>query len=107
MKRILKDSLIGMLCGIAGNYMIALIASYVLKLGYFMPYPAAMPESVGGELNAVLFTMLSCAALGIGIGLAYGFASTRTMKPLKRILCAVLSIAIAVIPALLVANRIP
>lgn len=106
MKRLLKDSLIGALCGIAGNYIVALISSYILKLGYFMPYPAAMPESVGGELNAVLLTMLLCTALGAGIGLAIGFIRTRTLIPLKRNTAAVLSLAISLLPTLLLGMRI-
>lgn len=101
MKKLFKDSLIGALCGIAGNFLVAIIASYALRLGYFMSYPAALPESVGGELNAVLLTMLLCAALGASTGFAIGVARTRALKPLKRSIGVTLSIAVSVLPALL------
>ena len=57
-KRPIRYALNGVLIGIAFNYIIAVILSYTLRLGYLMPYPALLPENVGGEMNAVLVTML-------------------------------------------------
>ena len=45
----LKHCLIGMTAGIAANELVGILISYALRLGYFMPYPASLPERVGGE----------------------------------------------------------
>ena len=52
------------------QYIVAIALSYALHLGYFMPYPAVLSETLGGELNAVLLTALISAALGGAISLA-------------------------------------
>ena len=57
-KKPIRYALNGILIGIAFNYIVAVILSYTLHLGYLMPYPALLPENVGGEMNAVLVTML-------------------------------------------------
>ncbi len=56
---------------VAAQYIAAIALSYALRLGYFMPYPAALSEVLGGELNAVLLTAITSAALGglIALGL--------------------------------------
>jgi hypothetical protein len=100
-KRLLRYGILGMLTGIALNYIVAMIASYMLRLGYYMGYPAALPESVGGEFNATLLVMAACGCLGLGIGLMLGLIKSRTLKPLIRILASVLVIAAAVTPLLL------
>lgn len=80
-KRLLHNGIFGMLTGIALSNIIALIVSYALHLGYFMPYPAALPEVVGGELNATMLVMAFCGLLGAGIGLALGFISRQQSHP--------------------------
>ena len=106
MKKILKTGLIGMVTGIAGNYLLAILLSFALKLGYLMPYPAWLPESVGGEMNAVLLTALVCAVAGAGAGLALGFARARALKPAGRRVGAVVSAAVSALPAVLLAMRV-
>ena len=69
MKRTLNIFLRGAAMGIAVQYIAAILLSYALHLGYFMPYPAILSEALGGELNAVLLTALISAALGGAIAL--------------------------------------
>ena len=52
MKRHLKIALDGAAKGVPVQYLATLAASICLHLGYFMPYPAFLPEAVDGELQA-------------------------------------------------------
>ena len=73
MKKVLKPFFRGAVAGVAVQYIAAIALSYALHLGYFMPYPAVLSETLGGELNAVLLTALISAALGglIALGLRH------------------------------------
>lgn len=66
MKRHLKIALDGAEKGVAVQYLATLPASICLHLGYFMPYPAFLPEAVGGELQAVIWMAALSALLGAG-----------------------------------------
>lgn len=50
MKAAILTVLRGALYGVALGYLGGLGACAWLRLGYFMPYPASLPERVGGEL---------------------------------------------------------
>ena len=65
MKRYLKIALDGAAKGVAVQYLATLAASICLHLGYFMPYPAFLPEAVGGELQAVIWMAALSALLVI------------------------------------------
>ena len=67
-KAFAKHCLIGAISGVATNYLAAITLSYVLRLGYFAPCLASLPEQVGGEMNAVVLQLALCALLGAGIG---------------------------------------
>lgn len=100
-KRLLRYGIVGFLAGVALNNILAIILSYALHLGYLMPYPAMLPENVGGEMNAGLIVMLVCGWLGGGIGLAFGFIQSHDMKPIPRRVFAVLSLCVSVLPTLM------
>lgn len=70
-KQLWNAILVGALSGIALMHIAALIISYRLRLGYFLPYPASLPEQVGGEMNAVLLQTLVCALLGAAAGVVF------------------------------------
>lgn len=67
MKRHLKIALDGAAKGVAVQYLATLATSICLHLGYFMPYPAFLPEAVGGELQAVIWMAALSALLGAGV----------------------------------------
>ncbi len=67
-KRMIKATLHGAVAGVALNAVAALTVSYWLRLGYYMPCLASLPEQVGGELNAALLQMLVAAAAGAAVG---------------------------------------
>ena len=71
MKRHLKIALDGAAKGVPVQYLATLAASICLHLGYFMPYPAFLPEAVGGELQAVIWMAALSALLGAGVALAF------------------------------------
>lgn len=54
----------GLTAGLAINFLVCLVSSYALRLGYFAPCFTALAEPCGGELNAAL---VQAAAFG-GIG---------------------------------------
>ncbi len=97
LKTIVKSTFIGAAVGIALGYIAAIAMSYLLHLGYFLAYIAALPERVGGEMNAVLFQTLICALLGAGIAVAWKMAWNKAWPPRKRALWALFSIAIGVL----------
>lgn len=65
MKRKLLFYLDGAAVGIALEWVIALLISMLLNLGYVMFSPAWLPECVGGEINAVLLQTALFALIGI------------------------------------------
>lgn len=79
----LRRGLIGFTAGIAVDYIAAIIASYILKLGYFMPCPASLPEQVGGEMNAVLLQAMVCGLAGAAMGIAAAFLRAGKGKSTK------------------------
>ncbi len=81
MKRHLKIALDGAAKGVAVQYLAALAASVCLHLGYFMPYPAFLPEAVGGELRAVVCMAALSGLLGAGAALTFGGAPHKGGKP--------------------------
>ena len=100
-KKLLFHEVVGLLAGVALNMIIAIALSYALRLGYFMPYPAMLPERVGGEMNAVLITALLCGWAGGGVGLAFGLSQSQGIKPSARKVYATLTLCVAVLPALI------
>lgn len=68
-RQLLKSCCTGLAAGVAINELIALAASYVLRLGYYMPCLASLPEQVGGELNAVTLQMILCGLVGMTVGI--------------------------------------
>lgn len=70
---IVRRSLLGIPCGIAFSYIVAIAISLYLRLGYFMPCPVSLPEVVGGEMNAVLLQTGFCGLVGAGFGAASMF----------------------------------
>lgn len=79
----LRRGTIGFTAGIAADYIAAMIVSFVLKLGYFMPCLASLPEKVGGEMNAVLLQAITCGFAGAAIGIATVFLRMKKMKAVK------------------------
>lgn len=69
MKGILKSVGLGAAIGLALNQIICYVVSAALRLGYCMLFPAALPERVGGEMNAALCQMLLFMLLGMGVAL--------------------------------------
>ncbi|MDD3212262.1 MAG: hypothetical protein PHY64_01230 [Eubacteriales bacterium] len=96
-KQLIKASLIGALGGIAIMHVAALALSYQLRLGYFLPYPAFLPEWAGGEMNAVLLQTLVCALLGAGVGVALKLLRQRPWRLGKRALGAAASVALSML----------
>lgn len=85
MKRHLKIALDGAAKGVAVQYLATLAASICLHLGYFMPYPAFLPETVDGELQAVIWMAALSALLGAGVALAFRGVAHAGRKPVPRI----------------------
>jgi len=105
-KMLLRYGSIGFLAGIAANYLLAMLLSYGLRLGYLMLYPASLPESVGGELNAALAMMLACGWLGGGIGIAIGLIRAQAQKMPVRTALTAIAFCISVGPLCLLATEI-
>ncbi|MDD3882607.1 MAG: hypothetical protein PHI27_10170 [Eubacteriales bacterium] len=101
-KQLLKSGCISFFIGIALNEVIAVITSYRLRLGYFMPCLASLPEQVGGEMNAVVLQMLICGTLGLAIGVAWRIGTQRQWKRSKRLLSAFGSFILSILPTALV-----
>lgn len=81
MKRHLKIALDGAAKGVV-QYLATLAASICLHLGYFMPYPAFLPEAVDGELQAVIWMAALSALLGAGVALAFRGVAHAGRKPM-------------------------
>ncbi len=96
---VLRACLNGALTGIAVEYVAAIVVSLRLRLGYFLPYIASLPEQVGGEMNAVLLQTAVCALLGAGAGVAWRLAHWKPWPARKRILGIAVSVAVSVAAA--------
>ena len=105
-KKFARTAVNGMFTGIALNYILAMILSYQLKLGYLMLYPASLPEYVGGEMAANLCMLLACGALGAGVGLSIALMRTRALKPRRRHAAATVSVLLSVLPAVALALQV-
>lgn len=79
--------LMGATGGLAANQIISWVSSYALRLGYFTACPAALPERVGGEMNAVLLQMLLFMLLGMGINTGIFTLRRLRGRGLFRLLC--------------------
>ena len=67
-KQILFKIALGFLVGIAVQYILAIVISLALRLGYLLPYPASFPERFGGEMNTVVIVTIICGGLGAAVG---------------------------------------
>ena len=83
-RKLVHNAFLGAVFGMAANYGVAVVASYALGLGYLMPYPAILPERVGGEMNAVLLMLVLCAAIGMAVGIAVGLLRVDSNSRTKR-----------------------
>lgn len=101
-KKGLRSAGIGFLVGIALNEIIAVVASYWLRLEYYMPCLASLPEQVGGEMNAVVLQMLVFGCIGMGIGVAWCIGHLHHWKLMKRILGVSCSLTVSIMQAVLV-----
>ncbi len=99
-KQLIKTSLIGATAGIALSYIAAIVLSLWLQLGYFLAFPATLPELVGGEMNAVLLQTAVCALLGAGIAVAWRFMRWKVWPLKKRTLWTAADMAISMSAAL-------
>ena len=104
-KMLIRYGGIGFLAGIAANYLLAMLLSYGLRLGYLMLYPASLPESVGGELNAALAVMLACGWLGGGIGIMIGLIRAQAQKKPVRTALTAIAFCVSVGPLFLLATE--
>lgn len=98
-KKAAKSGLIGLLAGIAAHELISLAVSALLRLGYYMPFPAWLPERVGGEMNATALLTLFSGLLGAGAGLALSIARCGAWGAGKRALVSALALLLALAPA--------
>lgn len=98
-KGIMQSGAVGMLAGIALSQIVAVALSCRLRLGYFMPCPASLPEQVGGEINAVILQMAVCGLAGMGAGMAWRIGRLCPWRPAKRLAGAALSFLICSLPS--------
>lgn len=98
-----KRCAMGALIGVAADYLAAAAVSCWLNLGYFMPCLAALPEQVGGEMNAVMLQLAVCALLGAGAGAACHILLERRRPIRKNLFCAAAAFAGFLVPAALLA----
>ena len=88
----LRRGIIGFTAGIAVDYIVAMVVSFVLKLGYFMPCLASLPEKVGGEMNAVVLQAMIFGIIGAAIGVVPVFFKMSKVKGAKRYIASVLTV---------------
>ncbi|MDD3334974.1 MAG: hypothetical protein PHI98_05585 [Eubacteriales bacterium] len=106
MKHLLKTVGIGAAIGLAANQIISYIVSSALHLGYYMAYPAALPEYVGGEMNAVALQMIGFALLGAGIAAAFCIGRHRLWRMRTRVIGVAASVAVSILPITLIATNL-
>ena len=88
MKAAILTVLRGALYGIALGYLGGLGLCAWLRLGYFMPYPASLPERVGGELQAAAVFALLCGAAGALAAVCVGRLSRKACNKRRISPCA-------------------
>ena len=98
-----KPCLVGAISGVAANYLIAIAVSYVLRLGYFMPTLASLPERVGGEMNAVLLQLALCALAGAGVGAGWHILRRRGGHIVPKLLLSCAALIGFLMPAVVLA----
>ena len=102
MKSMLKAIGIGASMGLAANQIVSYAVSAVLRLGYYMPYPATLPERLGGEMKAVAAQMIASALLGAGFAAAWHIGHHPRWKVRTRVIGAAASVMASVSPILLI-----
>lgn len=102
MKKFVGHALLGALIGIAIQYILAIIISLKLHLGYLMAYIATLAESVHGEMNAILLEVALSALAGMGIAVALTFARQKQWALHKRRMAAGLSLITGCMPAMII-----
>ncbi len=80
MKRLFRRGLLGFLIGIAVQYILAIVISLYLRLGYLLPYPASFPERFGGEMNTVMTVTVICGGMGAVVGVISTWIRARSKK---------------------------
>lgn len=100
MKRFIVPAVLGALVGIAVQYLISIIISLKLRLGYLMAYIATLAEAAHGEMNAVMLEAALSAFLGMGVALAITFARQRKWRVRSRCAAAGLSLLVGCLPIL-------
>ena len=98
-KGLIGRCLLGALAGVAADYLAAVVASCALRLGYFMPCFAWLPERVGGEMNAVWLQLMLCMLLGAGIGAAAHILMRRGGRIAPRLLLSAAALVGFLMPA--------
>ena len=93
-KMMAKRAAIGLAVGIALEHIAALAVSIALHLGYYAPCLVALPERVGGEINAVLWQMGLCALLGAIVGACSAFFSRKSWRWSLRLAAFLLHVAL-------------
>lgn len=102
MKQFILPALRGALIGIAAQYLVSIMISVKLRLGYLMAYIATLAESVHGEMNAVILEASLSALLGMGIALAIAFARQKQWQRRRRWSAAGLALLGGCLPAVCV-----
>ena len=69
-RKIIKRGFLGFPLGIAIGYVITVIISVCVGDGSFYPVTAELIETMGNELNAVVFQTVLCGIMGMGYAMA-------------------------------------
>ena len=102
MKRFILPALRGALIGVAAQYLVSIVISVKLRLGYLMAYIATLAEAVHGEMNAVILEAALSALLGMGVGLASACANQKSWQKRKRWTASVIALLCGCLPAVCV-----
>lgn len=97
-RKLLGRGFIGFLCGVAIDYIVAIIVSCQLELGYFMACLTTLPEMLGGEMNAVILQTFACGLAGFGVALAHALAGAERWRLRTRAISATVTITISLAP---------
>ena len=69
-RKIIKRGFLGFPLGIAIGYVITVIISVCVGDGSFYPVTAELIDTMGNELNAVVFQTVLCGIMGMGYAMA-------------------------------------
>lgn len=69
-RKIIKRGFLGFPLGIAIGYVITVIRSVCVGDGSFYPVTAELIDTMGNELNAVVFQTVLCGIMGMGYAMA-------------------------------------